>query len=102
MNLSEQERARLIPAEWADMPKEGGSYAVDIIIYARNRKGLLMDLAKVFVENGVDLKSMNIKVNKQNVASINAGLEVQSRSDVRDISQKLRKISDVIDIQRPR
>ena len=102
MNLSEQERARLIPAEWADMPKEGGSYAVDIIIYARNRKGLLMDLAKVFVENGVDLKSMNIKVNKQNVASINAGFEVQSRSDVRDISQKLRKISDVIDIQRPR
>ena len=61
-----------------------------------------MDLAKVFVENGVDLKSMNIKVNKQNVASINAGFEVQSRSDVRDISQKLRKISDVIDIQRPR
>ena len=75
---------------------------MDIIIYARNRKGLLMDLAKVFVENGVDLKSMNIKVNKQNVASINAGFEVQSRSDVRDISQKLRKISDVIDIQRPR
>ena len=102
MNLSEQERARLIPAEWADIPKEGGSYSVDIIIYARNRKGLLMDLAKVFVENGVDLKSMNIKVNKQNVASINAGFEVQSRSDVRDISQKLRKISDVIDIQRPR
>ncbi len=101
MNMSEQERARLIPAEWVDMSQENGSYSVDIIIYANNRKGLLMDIAKIFVENGVDLTSLNIKVNKQNTASIEAGFAVGNRNEVQEIMIKLRQVPDVVDIQRP-
>ena len=102
MSMSEQERARLIPAEWVDLTHENAAYTVDIIIYAHNRKGLLMDIAKIFVENGVDLTTLNTKVNKQNMASIETGFDVKSRSEVQDIMAKLRQVPDVVDIQRPR
>ena len=102
MGLTEQERSRLIPAEWVDNEqREGGAYRVDIVIYAHNRKGLLMDIAKVFVENGIDLKAINIKVNKQDIASIESGFDVNGRDEVQEIMGKLRQVTSVIDIQRP-
>ena len=101
MNMSEAERARLIPAEWVDISQGTGAYTVNISIYAHNRKGLLMDVAKIFVERGVDLTSLNTKVNKQNMATIDASFDVSSRMEVQDIMNRIRQISDVVDIGRP-
>ena len=102
MNLSDIERARVLPAEWVDASQmEGGFYQVDLSIYANNRKGLLMDLAKVFVENGVDLTQLNTKVSKQDTATIEVSFGVKNSDEVQDIMNKLKQVNDVIDIRRP-
>ncbi len=102
MNMTEAERERLVPAEWADMGDGAhGHYTIDIAIYAHNRKGLLMDIAKIFVENGVDLTQLNTKVSKQNMATIECSFEVSDTDEAQALTEKLRSISDIVDIRRP-
>ena len=102
MNMTEAERARLMPADWVDIEgSDQGHYTIDIVIYAHNRKGLLMDIAKIFVENGVDLTQLTTKVSKQNMATIEVGFEVSDKEEARRLTDKLRSISDIVDIRRP-
>ena len=42
-----------------------GVYPVEIVVYCYNRSGVLMDVSKIFTENGIDIKSMNVRTTKQ-------------------------------------
>ncbi len=60
INLSDVERSRLITAEWEDNDlEEGGQYLAELKIFADDRRGLLLDVSKVFTEEKIDVKSMN-------------------------------------------
>ena len=51
INLSDVERSRLITAEWEDNDlEEGGQYLAELKIFADDRRGLLLDVSKVFTE----------------------------------------------------
>ena len=102
IHLTEAERARLIPAEWeGDVAEEtGGQYLAEIKMYARDRQGLLMSISKVFTEMEMDVKSLNIRTNKQGTATIEAGFIVHGREELAKVIGKLRQIDDVIDIER--
>ena len=102
IHLSEAERARLIPAEW-EKPTENegtGKYLAEIKIYANDRQGFLMDMSKVFTEMNLDVKSMNVRTSKQGTATIEAGFIVTSKEDLVKVSEKLRQLEGVLDIER--
>ena len=102
LHLSASERERLIDAEWED-PEEtegGGQYLAELKMYAADRQGLLMDVTKVFTEEKIDVKSVNIRTSKKGTATLDMGFIVQGREQLEGVIKKLRQIESVIDIER--
>ena len=101
INLTESERIRLIDAEWeASLTEESGQYQTGIKIYANNRQGLLMEISKIFTEFKIDINAFNTHISKQGVATMELGFVVTGRDELRHITEKLRQIPSVIDIER--
>ena len=102
LHLSETERERLIDAEWEDTSdtEGGGQYLAELKMYADDRRGLLMDVTKVFTEEKIDVKSVNIRTSKKGTATLDMGFIVQGREQLEVVIKKLRQIESVIDIER--
>ena len=102
LHLSAAERERLIDAEWEDTSdtEGGGQYLAELKMYADDRQGLLMDVTKVFTEEKIDVKSVNIRTSKKGTATLDMGFIVQGREQLEVVIKKLRQIESVIDIER--
>lgn len=100
INLPEDDRARLIDAEWDETVKNTGVYPAEIRIYANNRTGVLVDISKVLTENKIDVLSMNVRTSKQGTASISIGFEINGVDQLNDIIAKIRNVESVLDIER--
>lgn len=101
INLQENERVRLIDAEWQNESLDGGSkFVAEITIYANNRYGLLADVSKALTEKNIDIISMNTKTSKQGVATMSTAFEVSSKDELLRVIEKLRSTESVIDIER--
>ncbi|WP_277409839.1 RelA/SpoT family protein [Lacrimispora xylanisolvens] len=102
LNLPEDERNRLIDAEWqepeGDNTKE--RYSTEIKIFANNRIGMFVDISKVFTERQIDITSMNSRTNKQGKATITMTFETHGVEELGKLVDKLRQIEGVIDIER--
>ncbi len=101
INLPENERARLIDAEWQNQQVDGrGKYLVEIVLYANNRAGLLAEISKSLMEKNIDILSMNIRTSKQGVATMLMSFEISSREELTKVVDRLRNIDGVVDIDR--
>ena len=102
LHLSDEERARLIDAEWEDTSETegGGQYLAELKMYASDRQGMLMDLSRVFTEAKIDVKSMNIRTSKKGTATIDTGFIVHGREELNSVIEKLRQVGGIIDIER--
>ena len=102
LNLPEDERERLIDAEWQQPESMTGSekYMAEIRIYANNRIGMFVDLSKVFTERQIDILSMNVKTSKQGKATISMSFEIHGIDELNSLIEKLRQINGVLDIAR--
>ena len=101
INLSDVERSRLITAEWEENDQdEGGQYLAELKIFADDRRGLLLDVSKVFTEEKIDVKSMNTRTSKKGTATMEMGFVVHGRDELNRVIGKLRQIENVIDIER--
>jgi GTP pyrophosphokinase len=102
MNLPEEDRKRLIEAEWRvhDSGMEKETYSTEIVIYSVNRSGLLLELTKVFSERGINVESMNVRTSKNDRATINIGFRVENKEYLRFLVEKIRMVDGVLDIER--
>ena len=100
--MPESDRARLIDAEWEvdAVEKSGELYLTEICLYAHNRTGILLDISKIFMELKVDLKTVNIKTSKQELATISLSFEISGIEELNHTIKKLRNVESVIDIER--
>lgn len=101
LNMGEEDRARLVEAEW-EMPEEKaqGKYLAEINIYADNRTGLLADISRIFTERKIDLRGINSRTSKQEVATISLDFEIGSKEELKSLIEKLRQVENVIDVKR--
>jgi GTP pyrophosphokinase len=101
INMPEEDRARLLDAEWdVTVGKETGVYPAEIKIYANNRTGVLVDISKVLTENKIDVLSMNVRTSKQGTATISIGFEINGVEQLNEIISKLRNVESILDIER--
>lgn len=100
LNFPATERARLIEAEWEQPENNSEKYSAEINIYAGNRKGLIVDISRLFTEANIDVRFMNSRVNKKSMATINLGFVVSGKEELNRLIDKLRKIDGVTDIER--
>ena len=102
INLPSDERVRLIDAEWQQPEGEGNKerYSTEIQIYANNRIGMFVDISKVFTERQIDITSMNVRTSKQGKATIIMTFDIQGIEELNRLTDKLRQIEGVLDIER--
>jgi len=102
LHLPEEDRVRLIDAEWNIQADKKGHelYTAEIKIFANNRNGVLLDVSKVFTENKIDVTSMTVRTSKQGTATISVGFEINGVEQLQFIISKLRSIESVLDIER--
>ncbi len=102
INLPEEERARLIDAEWQKEAQEGdnGLYMAEIMIYCNNRTGLLVDITKIFTERKIDVRSVNSRTSRQGIATISMSFEVADKETLNYLVDKIRQVESVIDVER--
>ena len=104
MNLSEADRQRIIEAEWS-VDSQGSAdedYDAEIVIYAYDRMGILMDITRVLTENKIDVKAMNTRTSKQGIATINVSFAIRGVEALNELIKKLRNVPNVTDIERSR
>lgn len=101
LSMPEIERTRLIEAEWQ---KPSGTskekYMAEIKIFANNRTGILADLSKITTENHIDVTSMNVRTNKQGLATISMSFEIGGIEELNTLIKKMQNVESIIDIER--
>lgn len=101
LSMSEHDRARLIEAEWQVSENEATqTYTTEINIYANNRKGLLADVSKIFLELDIDIITINVSNNKKGRATLSMSFDITGVEQLNRIIAKIRNVEGVIDIER--
>jgi GTP pyrophosphokinase len=96
-NKSEVER--LIEVDWGTAQKR--IYPVVIKVRAWDRGGLLRDIATVVAEEGVNMRKVNsVAVQKTNLATLTATLEITAFSQLISILDKIERLPNVIEVTR--
>ncbi len=102
INLPEEERNRLIDAEWQlpEGEKTRETYSTEIKIFAHNRIGIFVDISKIFTERQIDITSMNVRTSKQGLATITMSFDTHGVEELARLVERLRQVESVIDIER--
>jgi len=100
--LRENDGFRLIDVYWEKTPEDSRntSYQAELNIYANNRQGLLADVTRTVSDSGININSINSRVSKQNVATIDLSFEIISARALEEIIKKLNAIDGVVGIER--
>ena len=88
--------------EWllAEDEKNAALYAAEVVIYAQNRTGLLVDISRTLTERKIDIGQMSVRTNKQGVATLEMSFSVHSKDELSAVIRELRKIQNVVDVTR--
>ena len=101
--MDEADRTRLIDAEWEDgsgSENAVAEYMTEINIYAAGRQGIVFEISKVFNEENIAIKGMNVRSNKQGKMTISIQFAVKSKDQLAVLSSKIRNVNGIIDIER--
>ncbi len=94
----EDERKRLIDVFWENCKED--YYLAHLKISGNDRSGLLIDVANAISDVKVNLKSLNARTNKDNLAVIEASIEIKNVEQLERLITKLNNIKDIIEVTR--
>ena len=95
----ERDRERLINVSWVSMSQQ--HYMAPIVITARDRSGLIRDIAAVVSEAGVNMASVSSNVSGgREVVTISATLEVESLEQMERLFVRLERVKNVLHVER--
>jgi (p)ppGpp synthetase, RelA/SpoT family len=100
IHMSEEDRVRLIEAEWQSTEIANQVFIAEINVYANNRTGLLVDISQIFSEAKVDIAGINVRMSKKGTATIAISFETHGGEELNLMITKLRQVESVIDIER--
>ena len=95
----ERERERLVNVSWTSIGSQ--HYLAPVLITARDRSGLIRDIAAVVSEIGVNMASVssNVSMGKQ-TAVISVTLEIDGLEQLQRVFTRLEKVKGVIHVER--
>jgi GTP diphosphokinase / guanosine-3',5'-bis(diphosphate) 3'-diphosphatase len=95
----ERDRERLVDVSWTTMGYQ--RYLAPVMITARDRPGLIRDIATVVSEIGVNMTSVSSNVGAgKELVIISATLEVESLDQMQRVFARLEKVKDVRAVER--
>ena len=95
----ERERERLVSVSWTSMGNQ--RYLAPVVIIARDRAGLIRDIATVVSEAGVNMTSVSSNVSGgKEIALISVTLEIESMEQLQRVFTKVEKVKGVRHVER--
>jgi len=100
----EREQERLINVSWSGMSQT--RYLVPVVIHARDRSGLIRDIATTVSDVGVNMTSVSSRSSaasrggNRELVVVNATLEVNDMEQMQRLFTRLEKIKDVSHVER--
>ena len=99
VNLSEEDKARLIEVAW-DRERSESSYIANVRISGKDRDGLLLDVTNVLINLKIPFKSANAYVTKDGEAVIQVGVEIKNTSDLALLTKRFKQLPGVDSVTR--
>lgn len=101
INLSEDERNRLMEAEWhMDAAKEQKkSFAAEVRITGQDRMGIMLDVTKMVVEEGIVISAINARVVKHE-AVIDLTINITDKQQLEGLFTKIYNMPEIKNIER--
>ena len=97
--LRRNDHARLIEVQWGDDAEE--AYPVSIQVTAYDRSGLLRDVTSLVADEKINLRSAQAVTGlKNNLAQINATLEIHNVAQLTRVLTRIERLPNVIEVRR--
>ncbi len=100
INLSEEERSRLLEAEWTVDRTTSGSYSVDIRIFAIDRDSLTFDILKIVIDENLSVNNINARPVKNGKAVVDLSLKISNVEQLEIFCKKVMNVGGVESIER--
>ena len=97
-DLTDSEDQRFIEVEW-DYGKKA-TFVSELQIKALDRPKLLQDLTSLYAEAKLNAVSLNLRINKDKIAIVDIGFEINETKQIEDLIKKIRKLDGVLEVYR--
>lgn len=89
---------KLLDVHWEN--EIGASFPVEVAIYARNRRGVLANVAAVFSDMGANIDNISVEERDGRYSVLHVTVDVEDRGHLARIMRSVRRIDAVARIQR--
>ena len=103
INLSNEERGRLINAEWDTQFAKGESntsYLAELKVTANDRVGLIVEISRQLADDDISVKGFNVRTTKDMLAIFNVTIEIKTKEQLERVVTRLKNLRDVIEVER--
>ncbi|MBO6159267.1 MAG: bifunctional (p)ppGpp synthetase/guanosine-3',5'-bis(diphosphate) 3'-pyrophosphohydrolase [Firmicutes bacterium] len=101
VNMIEDERVRLLEAEWAEKSSESGTFVSNLQLVTTDKKGLLMEISSVISHLDINIHSLSTRRSKDNTENVfQISVEIDDKSQLETLVQKLGQVSGVYEVIR--
>ena len=100
LKLQYDDPVRVIEVDWGD-EQEAENYAVDIVIEAFDRRGLLMDITTMLANARIDVIAVNTLSDKEkNTAKMKLTVEISGIESLGNLLAKINRLPNIINAER--
>ena len=103
INLTNDERARLINAEWDTSFARGDSntsYLAEVRVTANDRVGLILEISRMLADDDISVKGFNVRTTKDMLAIFNITMEIRTKEQLERVVSHLKHLKDIIEVER--
>lgn len=103
INLSNEERGRLINAEWDTQFAKGESntsYLAELKVVASDRVGLIVEISRQLADDDISVKGFNVRTTKDMQAILNVTIEIKTKEQLERVVTRLKNLRDVTEVER--
>ena len=103
INLSNEERGRLIEAEWDTQFAKGDtntSYLAELRVTANDRVGLILEISRQLADDDISVKGFNVRTTKDLLAIFNITIEIKTKEQLERVVKRLKALKDIVEVER--
>ena len=103
INLSNEERGRLINAEWDAHFARGDmntSYLAELRVTANDRVGLILEISRQLADDDISVKGFNVRTTKDMLAIFNITIEIKTKEQLERVVKRLKALKDIVEVER--
>ncbi len=103
INLSNEDRGRLIESEWDTQFAKGdtnASYLAEVRVTANDRVGLILEISRQLADDDISVKGFNVRTTKDMLAIFNITIEIKTKEQLERVVKRLKALKDIVEVER--